>query len=91
MRAPYVTAVKNISISTKTLDRQPDTQVKGESEEIALTNESYGQSWCPDPLTIGHCLHSNAVRETLLSQSRSVWPIMGDCTHSHPSHSGFRS
>ena len=45
--APYVTSVKNISISTKTLDRQPDTQVKGESEEIALANESYGQSWCP--------------------------------------------
>lgn len=91
MSAPYVTAVKNISISTKTLDRQPDTQVKGESEEIALTNESYGQSWCPDPLTIGHCLRSNGEGRLFLSQSRSVWPIMGNSTRSHPCHSGFRS
>lgn len=63
--APYVTTVKNISISTKTLDRWTDTQVKSESEEIALTNESSGQSRCPDPLTIGHCLCSNMGRETL--------------------------
>lgn len=62
--APYVTTLKNISISTKTLDRQI-LQVKSESEEIALTNDSSGQSWCPDPLTIGHCLCSHVVREIL--------------------------